>query len=134
MAFAALTNDLIRFFEDYQVARREEAQNGGPAAASTFIGKDIEEMIKHIGFVRQTAHEIDPIYKNMEDKIGQLVEMMIGRRQVPAGKRIPDIYREVQETINLYIRDQEAAFRACYPQLINTFLEAIKQDNVNIAK
>ena len=133
VAFAALVNDLIRFFEDYQVARREEAQNGGTAAASTFIGKDIEETIRQISFVRQTAHEIDPIYKNMEDKIGQLVEMMIGRRQVPAGKRIPDIYREVQETVNLYIRDQEAAFRACYPQLINTFLEAIKQDNVKIA-
>lgn len=133
VAFAALVNDLIRFFEDYQVARREEAQNGGTAAASTFIGKDIEEMIRQIGFVRQTAHEIDPIYKNMEDKINQLVEMMIGRRQVPAGKRIPDVYREVQETVNLYIRDQEAAFRACYPQLINEFLEAIKNDNVKIA-
>lgn len=133
VAFAALVNDLIRFFEDYQVARREEAQNGGTAAASTFIGKDIEEMIRQIGFVRQTAHEIDPIYKNMEDKINSLVEMMIGRRQVPAGKRIPDVYREVQETVNLYIRDQEAAFRACYPQLINEFLEAIKQDNVKIA-
>lgn len=133
VAFAALINDLIRFFEDYQVARREEAQNGGTAAASTFIGKDIEETIRQISFVRQTAHEIDPVYKNMEDKINSLVEMMIGRRQVPAGKRIPDIYREVQETINLYIRDTEAAFNAIYRPLINEFLEAIKADGVRIA-
>lgn len=134
VAFAAIVNDLIRFFEDYQVARREEAQNGGTAAASTFIGKDIEEMIRHINFLRQTAHEIDPVYKNMEDKISQLVEMMIGRRQVPAGKRIPDVYREVQETINLYIRDTEAAFNAVYKPLIDSFLEAIKSDaNVHMA-
>ena len=133
IAFAALVNDLIRFFEEYQVARREEAQNGGTAAASTFIGKDIEEMIRQINFVKQTSHEIDPVYKNMEDKVGQLVEMMIGRRQVPEGKRIPDRYRDVQETINLYIRDQEAAFNAVYPKLINEFLEAIKGDaNVNM--
>ena len=129
IAFAALVNDLIRFFEEYQVAKREEAQNGGTAAASTFIGKDIEEMIRQINFVRQTAHEIDPVYKNMEDKISQLVEMMIGRRQVPQGKRIPDVYKDVQDTINAYIRDTEAAFNAIYHPLIAEFLEAIKTDS-----
>ena len=129
VAFAAVVNDLIRFFEEYQVARREEAQNGGTAAASTFIGKDIEEMIRQINFLRQTSHEIDPVYKNMEDKIGQLVEMMVGRRQVPEGKRIPDVYKDVQETINNYIRQTEAAFNAVYKPLIDEFLESIKTDS-----
>ena len=42
--------------------------------------------------------------------------------------------REAYETINLYVRDCEATFRACYPQLINGLLEQVKLDNEAAAK
>ena len=60
--------------------------------------------------------------------------MMTGRRDLPAGKKFPDVMREAYETINLYVRDCEATFRACYPQLINGLLEQVKLDNEAAAK
>ena len=126
VAYLTLVGDLNRLFNEYNQARADA--KGAESPASTFIGNDISTVIQHINFVRNNARQTDAVYKNMEDKIAALMEMMTGRRDLPIGKKFPDVMKEVTETINLFIRDAEAAFRACYPQLIQALLDQVRAD------
>lgn len=126
VAFMTLVSDLNKLFNEYNQARNDA--KGEESPASKFIGNDIGAVIQNINFVRGNARETDSVYKNMEDKINGLMENMTGRRDLPTGKRFPDVMRETAETINLYVRDAEAAFRACYPQLIQALLDQVKAD------
>ena len=126
VAYLTLVGDLNRLFDEYNQARKDAG--GAESPASKFIGNDISAVIQHINFVRGNCRLTDAVYKNMEDKISALMEMMTGRRDLPVGKNFPDVMREAIETINLYIRDAEAAFRACYPQLIQALLDQVKAD------
>ena len=74
------------------------------------------------------------VYKNMEDKIVELMENMTGRRDLPIGKKFPDVMRETLETINLYVRDSEATFRSLYVPTINALIEQVKADDAKRAE
>ena len=126
VAFMTLVGDLCRLFNEYNQARNEA--KGEETPASRFIGNDIAEIIKNLGFVRQNARLKDAIYKNMEDKISNLVEYMTGRRDLPAGKKFPDVMNETNETIRLYVRDAEASFRAVYPPLVQALIDQTKAE------
>ena len=132
VAFLTLDQDLNRFFDEYNKARNEA--KGEETPASKFIGQDISAMIQNINFVRANARLTNAVYKNMEDKIVALTEYMTGRRDLPAGKRFPDVMREAVETVNLYVRDAEAAFRAVYPDCIKALLEQVKADDERRAR
>ena len=127
VALMTLVSDLNRLFDEYNQARREA--EGKETPASNFIGQDISTVIQHINFVRGNAKVTNAIYKNMEDKVVALMEHMTGRRDLPAGKRFPDVSREVSETISLYVRDTEAAFRAVYGPTIQALLDQVKADD-----
>ncbi|MDY6430501.1 MAG: hypothetical protein SPL00_01760 [Bacilli bacterium] len=131
VAFLTLVGDLNRLFNEYNQARNEA--KGEETPASKFIGNDISSVIQNIRFVEQNAGQTDAIYKNMEDKINSLMEMMTGRRDLPAGKKFPDVMKEAVETINLYVRDAEAAFRAGYGPLIQALLAQVKEDDAKRA-
>jgi len=126
VAYMTLVSDLNKLFNEYNQARNDA--KGEETPASKFIGNDIGTVIQNINFVRSNARETDSVYKNMEDKINGLMENMTGRRDLPTGKKFPDVMRETAETINLYVRDAEASFRACYPQLIQALLDQVKAD------
>lgn len=127
VAFMTLVADLNRFFDEYNKARNEA--KGEETAASRFIGNDISAMIQNINFVRGNSRLTNAVYKNMEDKVVALTEYMTGRRDLPAGKRFPDVMRETGETINLFVRDAEATFRSVYPDCIKALLEQVKADD-----
>jgi hypothetical protein len=127
VCYLTLVQDLNRFFDEYNKARNEA--KGEETPASRFIGQDISAMIQNINFVRANARLTNAVYKNMEDKVVALTEYMTGRRDLPAGKRFPDVMRETAETINLFVRDAEAAFRAVYPDCIKALLEQVKADD-----
>ncbi len=131
VAYMALVNDLCKLFNEYNQARNEA--KGEETPASKFIGNDISAIIQNINFVRQNAKLTNAVYKNMEDKIVGLMENMTGRRDLPVGKKFPDVMRETIETINLYVRDTEAAFRAIYVPTINALIEQVKQDDAKKA-
>ncbi|MBQ7250376.1 MAG: hypothetical protein IJS37_03435 [Bacilli bacterium] len=126
VCYMTLVNDLCRLFNEYNQARNEA--KGEETPASRFIGNDIAEVIKNIGFVRQNARLKDAVYKNMEDKISNLVEYMTGRRDLPVGKKFPDVMNETNETIRLYVRDVEATFRAVYPPLVQALIDQTKAE------
>ncbi len=127
VAYLTLVNDLNQLFNEYNQARNE-APNHEETPAAKFIGNDIGQIIQNINFVRHNAKETDAVYKNMEDKIVALMEAMTGRRDLPAGKRFPDVMREVIETINLYVRDKEAAFRAIYGPTVQELIAQARAD------
>ena len=127
VAYLTLVNDLNNLFNDFNKAMNESKGQATPA--TNFIGQDIEETIRNINFVRANAKVTNAIYKNMEDKIVALIEHMTGRRDLPTGKRFPDVMRETVETINLYIRDAEANFRAVYGPLVQALLAQVKADD-----
>ena len=131
VAYLTLVNELNKLFSDYHIARNEA--KGANTPASNFIGQDISKVIGFINQVRGTAIETDLVYKAMEDKINALVENCIGRRDLPVGKRFPDVQREVLETINLYVRDAEAAMNAIYPEMVNDLINQVKQDEAKKA-
>ncbi|MCR5492016.1 MAG: hypothetical protein K6F32_07815 [Bacilli bacterium] len=132
VAYMTLVADLNKLFNEYNQARNDA--KGEESPASKFIGNDISTVIQNINFVRGNARETDSVYKNMEDKINGLMENMTGRRDLPTGKRFPDVMRETAETVSLYVRDAEAAFRACYPQLIQELLDQVKADREKAAQ
>ena len=127
VAYMALVNDLCRLFNEYNQARNEA--KGEETPASKFIGNDISAVIQNINFVRGNAKITNAVYKNMEDKVVNLMEHMTGRRDLPIGKKFPDVMRETIETINLYVRDTEAAFRSLYVPCINALIEQVKADD-----
>ncbi len=131
VAYMALVNDLCKLFNEYNQARNEA--KGEETPASKFIGNDISAVIQNINFVRQNAKLTNAVYKNMEDKIVGLIENMTGRRDLPVGKRFPDVMRETIETINLYVRDTEAAFRAIYAPTVQALIEQVKADDAKKA-
>ena len=132
VCFLTLVQDLNRFFDEYNKARNEA--KGEETPASRFIGQDITKMIQNINFVRANAKLTNAAYKNMEDKIVALTEYMTGRRDLPEGKRFPDVMREAVETVQLFVRDAETAFRAVYPDCINALLAQVKADDERRAR
>lgn len=126
VAYLTLVNDLISLFNDYNKARQEA--KGAESPTSKFITNDIQAIVQNINFVRSSARETDAVYKNMEDKIVALIEEMTGRRDLPVGKKFPDVMKETIETIQLYLRDAEASFRAAYPPFIQELLAQVKKD------
>lgn len=132
VAYMALVNDLCRLFNEYNQARNEA--KGEETPASKFIGNDISAIIQNINFVRANAKITNSVYKNMEDKIVELMENMTGRRDLPIGKKFPDVMRETLETINLYVRDSEATFRSLYVPTINALIEQVKADDAKRAE
>ena len=132
VAYMALVNDLCRLFTEYNQARNEA--KGEETPASKFIGNDISAIIQNINFVRANAKITNAVYKNMEDKIVELMENMTGRRDLPIGKKFPDVMRETLETINLYVRDSEATFRSLYVPTINALIEQVKADDAKRAE
>ena len=127
VAYLTLVQDLNRFFDEYNKARNEA--KGEETAASRFIGQDISGMIQNINFIRGNARLTDAVYKNMEDKVVALTEYMTGRRDLPQGKRFPDVMRETVETIQLFVRDAETKFRSVYPACIQALLDQVKADD-----
>lgn len=127
VAYLTLVNDLNLLFNDYNKAMNESKGQATPA--TNFIGQDISTLIQNINFVRANAKMTNAIYKNMEDKISNLIEYMTGRRDLPTGKRFPDVMGETVETINLYLRDAEAEFRSLYAPIINALIEQVRADD-----
>ncbi|OPZ34138.1 MAG: hypothetical protein BWY98_01199 [Tenericutes bacterium ADurb.BinA155] len=126
VAYMTLVNDLIGLFNDFNKAMQES--KGQPSPASNFIGKDLQTVINQINFVRANAKETDLVYKNMEDHINALMENMTGRRDLPEGKKFPDVMKETQDLINIYVRDAEAKFRELYVPAMNELVAQAKED------
>ena len=101
---------------------------GEESATSRFINNDINEIVKLIYTVRGSSRLTDERYMDVQDKVLKLIEYMTGRRDLPAGQSFGNIFKDVNDTLNGYVREVEPAFRNSYVPLMN---ELIQQARAN---
>jgi len=130
VAYMTIVSELVKLFGDYNQARREA--KGEETPSSKFIGNDIGTVIGLLNTVRANSRLTDGAYKNIEDKVFGMVEMMTGRRDLPQGKNFGDIIKDTQESIGAYVREVEPLFRDVYVPLINALVEQASKDNNQI--
>lgn len=129
VAFLTLTTDLANLFRDYNQARAEA--KGEESPSSRFIGNDIGHIIQLINTVKANSHITDAKYKDVEDKVTSLMEMMTGRRDLPEGKNFPDVIKDTEVSIQEFVRDAEPKFRDLYQPLIRELIQqAAAEHNV----
>lgn len=128
VSYMTLVNDLAKLFGDYNQARQEA--KGEETAASRFIGNDIQTVIGYLAGLRQNSHITDNVYMSMQDSVFQLVDMMTGHRDLPAGKNFGDVIKATQAAIADYVKVVEPEFRAIYVPVVNE-LVADAQKNGN---
>lgn len=126
VAYMTLVGDLCSLFNDFNKAMQEN--KGQPSPAANFISKDLQTVINHINYVRSNARVTDLVYKSMEDQINALMENMTGRRDLPEGKKFPDVMKETQEQVALYVRNIEPKFRELYAPAMQALIEQAKAD------
>jgi len=131
VAFMTLVGDLCNLFNEFNKAMQEA--HGQPSPSSNFIGKDLQTVLGHINYVRANSKETDLVYKNMEDHINALMENMTGHRDLPDGKKFPDVMRETNELISIYVRNIEPKFRELYVPAMNALVAQAKEDEVKRA-
>jgi len=124
VCYLTMVGQLVRLFNDYNVARREA--KGEESAASKFIGNDISEVITLINTVRANNRLTDERYMGVQDKVFALVEYMTGRRDLPTGKGFPEVIRETEDSINGFIREVEPLWKQTYDPLIRELVEIAK--------
>jgi len=124
VCYLTMVGQLVRLFNDYNVARREA--KGEESPASKFIGNDISEVITLINTVRANYRLTDERYMGVQDKVFALVEYMTGRRDLPTGKGFPEVIRETEDSINGFIREVEPLWKQTYDPLIRELVEIAK--------
>ena len=124
VCYLTMVGQLVRLFNDYNVARREA--KGEESAASKFIGNDISEVITLLNTVRANNRLTDERYMGVQDKVFALVEYMTGRRDLPTGKGFPEVIRETEDSINGFIREVEPLWKQTYDPLIRELVEIAK--------
>ena len=124
VCFLTLGNNLIKLFNDYNVARRES--KGAETASSRFIGNDISEIINLIRTVCDASHLTDERYWGAADKLNMLVQYMTGRRALPMGKGMGEAIHEVQDSIQGYLREAEQNFHAVVDPFMQQFVADVK--------
>lgn len=131
VAMMSLVADLCNLFNDFNKAMQEN--KGQPSPSTNFISKDLQTVINHINYVRANAHITDLAYKEVEDKVNALVENMTGRRDLPVGKKFPDVMRETNEAIATYVRNVEPTFRSLYVPAMEALVAQAKEDQAKQA-
>lgn len=131
VCYMSLVNQLIKFFDDYNKARREA--NGAETPASNFIGQDINKIAQNLIYVRDTGRITDERFKGVEDKVFLLLDYMTGRRDRPMGISWPEVIRETQEAINGYVREVEPQAVESYQKLMAELREEVKNQQANQA-
>lgn len=127
LAMMTLTADLIKLFDDFNKAMREN--KGQPNPSSNFIQQDITMVIGHINTVRVNARVPQLDYKEgVEDKVTALVENISGRRELKPGLKLPDVFRDVQTSIADYVKSTEGVFRTLYVPAMQALIEQAKVD------
>ncbi len=116
VAMLALQGELVRQFEEFNKVMRES--QGQPTPQSNFIQNDLNTLVKGLNTVRANATCKDNLYTTALDALFAEVEMMNGRRDLPAGKNFSDVFNDVNVKIADLVKDSEANWRENYTPLL----------------
>ena len=121
VALLSLNGELVRQFDEFQKAMKES--NGQETPASNFIQNDINKIVRLLRTVREAATTRDDLYITAVDAEFAMVEMMNGKRNVPAGKNWRDVFEDVNAKINELIKVSEAGWRENYGPLLQELID-----------
>lgn len=121
VALLTLNGEIDRQFEEFNKAMRES--NGQPTPQSNFIQNDLNELVRCLATVRQNATAKDHLYTEALDAVFNSVEMMNGKRELPAGKSFPDVFNDANIKIRDFIQDSENGWKTNYQPLLQELIE-----------
>jgi hypothetical protein len=120
VALLSLNGEIQFQFNEFNKEMR--ASNGQPSPASNFIQNDLNELVRLLNTVRQAATCKDDVYITAIDALFASVEMMNGRRNLPAGKNFNDVFTDVNAKIGELVRTAEAGWRENYGPLLQELI------------
>lgn len=121
VALLTLNGEIDRQFEEFNKAMRES--NGQPTPQSNFIQNDLNELVRCLATVRQNATAKDHLYTEALDAVFNSVEMMNGKRELPAGKTFTDVFNDANIKIRDFIQDSENGWKTNYQPLLQELIE-----------
>ena len=120
VALFALQGELVRQFEEFNKVMRESQGQATPQ--SNFIQNDLNSLVKALNTVRQNATVKDNVYIAALDAVFAEVEMMNGRRDLPAGKNFADVFNDANVKISDLVKEAEEAWRINYTPLLQELI------------
>lgn len=120
VALFALQGELVRQFEEFNKVMRES--QGQPTPQSNFIQNDLNSLVKALNTVRVSATAKDNVYTTALDAIFAEVEMMNGRRDLPAGKNFADVFNDANVKISDLVKEAEEDWRINYTPLLQELI------------
>lgn len=121
VAYLSLTRETFKQFDEFNKAMRES--QGQRTPQSNFIEQQLNELNQMLNLSRALCTANDTIYTDASDALFQAVEMMNGRRQLPAGKNFNDVMNDVNAKVGAFVRDAEEKYRAVYGPLLQELIE-----------
>ena len=125
VAMLSLNGEIQFQFNEFNKAMRES--NGQPSPASNFIQNDLNVLVGLLNNVRGAATCKDDVYITAVDALFASVEMMNGKRNLPAGKNFNDVFADVNAKINELVKVAEAGWRENYGPLLQELINDTKQ-------
>ena len=117
--------EINKLFEEFNKVMNENKGVRGPA--TNFIEQDLSKLTNYLYQVRKYARCTDALFSETNDKLFAYLEMIMGKRDLPAGKKFPDVHKEVIGQINVFLQDAEPKWKEIYIKLAKVFEEENKK-------
>lgn len=127
-----IVHDLIKLFNEFQVAYREAKGEKSPVV--NFINDDINKYFGFILFQKKHNRVKDASYHAMLDKVMMLIEAMNGRRQLPEGVTFPSLFSDVEQAILKEVEKSEVLWKTDFAPLIKDYIEYNQKHFQNFEK
>ena len=118
---STLSLEIKRQFEEFNKLMNES--KGQKTPASNFVEQDLGKLVGIFERSKQFATCKDNLYTTALDNVNNMIEMMRGKRDLPEGKKFPDVFKDVQDSTTAFVIDAQqkwaAAYGPCIQVLIN---------------
>ena len=123
--YLQLIKDLFAQFKEFQVAMNES--KGQPTPQSNYISQEIQKLYGFLGFIKNHCRLTDEHTRDMFDEVSRLLEMCSGKRDLPSGKKFPDVFNETIKHIAEYTRPNEIIWKDTYNPLYKELVEQARK-------
>lgn len=104
--------ELQRQFEEFNKIMNEN--KGQKSASSNYVEQELSKLVALYERSKALAKCTDELYTVALDHVGNMIEMMRGKRDLPAGKNFPEVFKESQEKCRAFVTDAEPKWKELY--------------------
>jgi hypothetical protein len=112
--------EIKKQFEEFNKLMNES--KGQPTPASNFVQQDLGKLCGHFERSKQYATCKDSLYTDALDAVGNMIDMMRGKRDLPAGKKFPDVFEDVKQKTAIFVTDAQKRWQAIYVPCIQVLI------------